>query len=236
MTTLAQASPRDLARGHKGPPMEGAVARWYAKNTKGEMRSYRETARAIAARLRAGASVLEVAPGPGYMAIELAKLGLRVSGLDISHSFVAIATANARDAGVSIDFRQGNASALPHPDASFDAVICRAAFKNFADPVGAIDEMHRVLRPGGQASIFDLRKESSAPDVRTHVDAMGLSSFNSLLTRLTFRFFLLKHAYTTSDMEELAARSRFGSCTVLASGIEFEARFRKVGERAGMDA
>src|SRR5581483_7277456 len=154
-------TPRELQRGHKGPAMEGVIASWYAKNTKGEARAMRETAERIAAELRPGARVLEVAPGPGYMTVELAKLGLKVSALDISHAFVGMTKANAAAAGFDVDARQGNASQNPFADASFDYVVCRAAFKNFADPLGAINEMHRVLVPGGQASILDLRKESS---------------------------------------------------------------------------
>ena len=50
---------------------------------------------------------------------------------------------------------------MPYEDESFDFVVCRAAFKNFADPVGALNEIHRVLRPGGKGSVHDLRAESS---------------------------------------------------------------------------
>jgi ubiquinone/menaquinone biosynthesis C-methylase UbiE len=97
-----------------------------------------------------------VAPGPGYLAIEIAKRGdSRVTGLDISETFVRIAQTNARAENVDVDFQHGNASAIPFSDASFDFIVCRAAFKNFTDPVGALDEMFRVLAPGG--SRLDLR-------------------------------------------------------------------------------
>ena len=86
-----------------GMQMEGALATWYAQITR-DRRDHRKTAQAIAAQLPAGSAVLEVAPGPGYMAVELARLGgYRITGLDISHSFVRIATDNARRAGVSIE-------------------------------------------------------------------------------------------------------------------------------------
>jgi ubiquinone/menaquinone biosynthesis C-methylase UbiE len=94
--------------------------------------------------------VLKVAPGPGYFAIEMARLGrLHVTGLDISHTFVEIARENARQAGVSVDFQQGDASRMPFAERSFDLIICQAAFKNFRRPGKAIDEMYRVLRDGG---------------------------------------------------------------------------------------
>jgi ubiquinone/menaquinone biosynthesis C-methylase UbiE len=216
------------SKAHKGPAMEGFIATWYAKNTKGDARGYRECAKSVAERASSSGSVLEVAAGPGYLAIELAKLGRhRVSGLDISKSFVRIATENAAVEGVDIEFRQGNAAELPYPDESFDFVVCRAAFKNFTDPTGALNEIHRVLKPGGKASIFDLRKDASKDDVRALVAGMALSPLNSLWTQLTFRFFLLKNAYAEDAIERLAVASRFGRCEVLTSGVEFDLRLAK---------
>ncbi len=78
------------------------------------------------------------------------KLGAyQITGLDISKSFVEIARKNAAGSGLQIDFRQGNASAMPFEDETFDFTFCQAAFKNFTEPVKAIAEMYRVLRPGG---------------------------------------------------------------------------------------
>src|SRR3954447_22938970 len=111
--------------------MEGWVARWYARNTAKSMDEFRADARRVAAQLRDGGRVLEVAPGPGYLAVELAKLGgYRVVGLDVSASFVRLATQHAATAGVDVTFRHGDAAAMPFGDASFDFVVCRAAFKN----------------------------------------------------------------------------------------------------------
>src|SRR6266508_6774358 len=102
---------------YKGVAMEGVIATWYANNTKGDIRGHRTTAQAVADQLTAGSSVLEVAPGPGYLAIEIAKLGpYRVTGLDVSHSFVRIAKEKARQAGVTIDFQLGDAAHMPFPD------------------------------------------------------------------------------------------------------------------------
>ena len=101
----------------KGPEMEGAVARWYAKlrRSGNQMAEYRKQAALLTEGLPAGAKVLEVAPGPGYLAIEIARLGFQVTALDISRTFVQIGTDKARQAGVSVDFRQGDAA--DHVDA-----------------------------------------------------------------------------------------------------------------------
>jgi ubiquinone/menaquinone biosynthesis C-methylase UbiE len=219
---------RASAKAYKGPAMEGFIASWYAKNTKGETREYRRVAESVAARVPAGGRVLEVAPGPGYLAMELARLGRHhIFGLDISRSFVQIATENARAAGVAIEFRCGNASDMPYADASFDFVLCRAAFKNFADPLGALNEIHRVLKPGGGASILDLRAESSPEEIEALVNSMRLSWLNAFWTKLTFRFFLLKNAYTRDSIERLVARSRFVRCEVRNNGVEFDLQLTK---------
>ena len=62
-------------KAYKGAGMEGLVANWYAKNTARSMNDFRADARRVAALLQPNDKVLEVAPGPGYFAIELAKLG-----------------------------------------------------------------------------------------------------------------------------------------------------------------
>jgi ubiquinone/menaquinone biosynthesis C-methylase UbiE len=215
-------------KAYKGMAMEGIIATWYAKNTKGDVRGFRQTVETIADRLRPGDDVLEVAPGPGYLAIEIARLGpYHVSGLDISHSFVRIATENARQAGVSIDFRHGDAAHMPFPEESFDFVVCRAAFKNFTNPVGALDEIHRVLKSGGKASIIDLRKDASPLEIDAEVRGMHLSWLNTILTKLTFRTFLLKSAYTRETLERMVSESRFGKGEILRDGIGFDLRLAK---------
>src|SRR5262245_48483275 len=199
-------------KGYKGFSMEGPIARWYARITGKDAGEFRRLAGALAGRIGAGAAVLEVAPGPGYLAIELARLGpYRVTGLDISRSFVRIAGENARRAGVAVDFRHGNASAMPFEPDSFDLVVCRAAFKNFSEPVAALDEMHRVLRADGEAIIIDLRGDARPDEIATCVDRMGLGRLDAFITRFTFRHMLIKRAYTAGQFRDMAASSRFGA-------------------------
>ena len=211
----------------KGPGMEGWTARWYTRTRRNDMEDFRRQAKSVAARLRAGCDVLEVAPGPGFFAIELAKMGdFKITGLDASHTFVGIATENARSVGAKIDFRLGNASAMPFADQSFDYIYCSAAFKNFSEPVKALDEMHRVLRPGGEAVIVDLRKDTSLADIDRYVNQSGRGGFDAWLTRRSFRW-LVKRAYTQDEFVRMAQESRFGACQVNPSPIGFEIRFAK---------
>ncbi len=215
-------------KGYKGLPLEGPLARWYAKNTAKDQGEFRRLAGVLAGRVGPGRAVLEVAPGPGYLAIELAKLGpYRVVGLDISRSFVGMAAENARRAGVPVNFRHGDAAAMPFDPDSFDLVVCRAAFKNFSEPVQALDEMQRVLKPGGEAVIIDLRRDVRPAEIDAYVNGMGLGRFDAFLTKQIFRHMLIKRAYTSDQFREMAAASRFGSCAIQESPIGLEVTLRK---------
>jgi ubiquinone/menaquinone biosynthesis C-methylase UbiE len=208
--------------------MEGRVAQWYTRTRRKDMEDFRREAKTVAERLSRGSSVLEVAPGPGFFAIELAKLGdFRITGLDISHTLVEIAKNNARDAGVNVEFRLGNASSMPFEDGSFEFVYCLAAFKNFSQPVEALNEMHRVLRPGCEALIADLRKDASLDEIDRYVKQSGRSLIDAWMTRWTFRHVLLKRAYANDEFLDMAKQSRFGACEIKAAGIGLEVRFRK---------
>ena len=193
------------------------------RNTRRDLNEFRKTAEMVSALVTPGGTVLEVAPGPGYLAIELAKTGIcRVVGLDISHSFVEMATQNAKQAGLPIPFHLGDAAAMPFDDESFDFIICRAAFKNFTRPGAALDEMFRVLKPGGKAVIIDLSKDASLADISDHVRSMQLGLVNALLTKWIFKHMLLKRAYRQADFERMARESRFGACELHAETISLE--------------
>jgi ubiquinone/menaquinone biosynthesis C-methylase UbiE len=212
-----------IEKPYKGVGMEGFTARWYASLTRKALDEFKALARRIADQIPPGGQVLEVAPGPGYFAIELARLGgYGITGIDISHTFVEIAQRNALQAGVDVDFRLGDAANMPFDAESFDFLLCRAAFKNFTQPVRALQEMYRVLKPGGRALIIDLRKDASKEAVRQGVEAMKLGRVNTALTKLVFRFMLLKRAYTRKEFEQFLAQTKFGRVDIKedAAGLE----------------
>ena len=216
-------------RRHLLPEMEGMTARWYARQrgTPSQIALYREQASHLTAGLPDGASVLEVAPGPGYLAIEAAKLGrFQVTGLDISRTMVDIARENATAAGVAVDFEHGDATVMPFADGTFDLIVCQAAFKNFRRPVSALDEMHRVLCPGGLAVVQDMRKEATTAEIAREVGGQELGAVNAFITRRILAR-LRNRAYSTAQFERLVAESRFSSCTIHAEGISLEVRLPK---------
>ena len=226
-------APATTAKPYKGMGMEGAVARWYAALTQKSMDRHRQLAERITELVPPGSSVLEVAPGPGYFAIELAKLGdYRITGLDISRTLVDIARANAAKANARIDFRHGNASEMPFANASFDFLVCCAAFKNFTEPLRALQEMHRVLRPGGQALIVDLRKDASRQSINRAVEAMNVGAWNALITKLTFQHMLLKRAYTRRGFENLISQTPFHRAQIREDLITLEILLTKDADEA----
>ena len=212
-----------LPKPHKDRGIEGMLARWYASNTGKSLDEFAKLARRVAGLVPPGAAVLEVAPGPGYFAIELAKLGpYSVTGLDISRTFVEMGSQRAHVAGVQIDFRQGSASAMPFDADKFDFLLCRAAFKNFGQPVEALQEMCRVLKPGARGLIIDLRRDASIAEINREVDGMGLGTVDRVITKLAFRFSLIKTAYTKEQFQYMLAQTHFRSVDIQESGMGFE--------------
>jgi ubiquinone/menaquinone biosynthesis C-methylase UbiE len=219
---------RQPGKAYRGMGMDGIVAHWYARNTQKSIADYQALAERVSTQLPAGSRVLEVAPGPGYFAIELAKRGpFHVVGIDISATCVEIARKRAQREHVAVDFQIGDAAHLPIESASVDFILCRAAFKNFADPLGALQEMHRVLKPGGSGLLIDLSKDATPASIAQAVDGMGLNRINRWLTRLIFRFVLLKRAYTEKQFRDFFTQSGFTAVDIQAGLIGFDIRFTR---------
>ena len=101
------------------------------------------------ARIRAGQTMLDVACGTGVVAVTAARLGARVTGLDLTPDLLARARENSLIAGVDVDWREGDVEALPFGDATFDAVVSQYGHIFAPRPDVAVAEMLRVLKPGG---------------------------------------------------------------------------------------
>jgi ubiquinone/menaquinone biosynthesis C-methylase UbiE len=103
---------------------------------------------------QARGDVLEVAVGTGrnlpFFPPEVA-----LTGLDLSPAMLAVARDRAAELGRSVTLGEGNAEALPFPDACFDTVVCTLGLCSIPDDRAAIAEMYRVLRPGGQVLLLD---------------------------------------------------------------------------------
>jgi ubiquinone/menaquinone biosynthesis C-methylase UbiE len=215
------------AKAYKGIGMEGSLARWYERTTRKDMPEIKVLAARIAALVPARGSIVEVAPGPGFLSIELAGRGFNVHAVDISETFVGIARRNAASAGVTVRFERGNAAALPAADASADFVVCRAAFKNFAAPVKALSEMLRVLKPGGTVLLIDMRRDVAMAEIQRYVARLGLGWLNRQITMFTFRNLLIKRSYSLPEISRMAAEAGWKGTKIETAPLGFEAWMTK---------
>lgn len=103
----------------------------------------------------AGETILDAGCGPGVHSIRAALLGHRVQAIDLSHRVIDEARQRAARAGVgeSIRFRQADLTALPFADASFSAIFSWGVLTHVPAMGAALDELVRVLRPGGRLAI-----------------------------------------------------------------------------------
>jgi ubiquinone/menaquinone biosynthesis C-methylase UbiE len=127
--------------------------------------------------LKPGMRILDVGCGPGSITIGLAGVVApgEVVGVDIQPEMVERATAAAAEAGVeNVRFEAGDCYKLPFPDASFDVCYANSVLQHRREPVAALKEMRRVLRPGGVAGVRDLTDMIYAPRVPLLDEAIDL--------------------------------------------------------------
>jgi len=146
----------------------GVLASAYEKATRMAIESYyRPVAGEIVAHLNAG-TILDLGTGPGYLPLEIAKRSpaINVIGVDLSRKLVEIARSNAANAGLmdQIKFQAGNAGRLAFDESFFDMVISTGMLHSLKEPVAVLQEIHRVLKAGREAWIFDPAKVASQVD------------------------------------------------------------------------
>ena len=120
------------------------------------------------AEVRSGARTLDVASGPGYAAAGAAARGARVAALDFSAAMVEL----ARSQNPEIEFREGDAEALPFPEGSFDALVMNFGMLHLAQPERAVAEAFRVLRAGGRFAFTVWAKPEEAVGFGIILDAI----------------------------------------------------------------
>lgn len=104
------------------------------------------------AGVRPGQAVLDVGCGTGVVAITAARMGARVSALDLTPELLVEARTNGEIAGVDVAWTEGDAEVLPYADASFDVVLSQFGHMFAPRPEVATAEMRRVLKPGGRVA------------------------------------------------------------------------------------
>ena len=98
---------------------------------------------------------LDIGCGTGFLSLELASRGHRVTGIDFAPAMLTLARGKAAEAAADIRFEEADAEALPFAPLAFDLVITRHVLWTLPHPEAAIDEWIRVLRPGGRLAVID---------------------------------------------------------------------------------
>jgi ubiquinone/menaquinone biosynthesis C-methylase UbiE len=175
-----------------------------------QMRLLRRYVARQATALAPCGQALDLGCGPGYLALELARQapGLHVTGIDLSDEMLARGESLARRAGTGdrVSFKRGDAARIPIPDASLDLLTSTLSLHHWNDPVAVLNEIARVLRPGGAYLVFDLRRDMAAPArlllwFATHVVVPPA------LRRINEPMGSRDAAYTRRELAELATKS-----------------------------
>lgn len=109
--------------------------------------------------LRPGLRVLDAACGTGNLAVIAARGGAIVHGLDLASNLVVQARARAADEGLFIEYTEGDAEAMPYPNASFDLVVSMYGVMFAPRPEVVAEELFRVTKPGGLVALANWTPE-----------------------------------------------------------------------------
>jgi ubiquinone/menaquinone biosynthesis C-methylase UbiE len=163
---------------------------------------------------------LDLGCGPGHLAIDLAARApeLRVTGIDLSPAMLAQVDTGTRLTGIEarVGFLQADAVRVPVPDGSIDLVVSSFSLHHWEDPIGVLDEVARVLQPGGCFVIRDLRRDLgflawlSLWFTRCFLVPAALRRANEPLSSRNA-------AYTPKEAAQLAERSRLSGWQVSKS-------------------
>jgi SAM-dependent methyltransferase len=109
----------------------------------------------------AGKKVLDVGCGNGYVLANYARAGADVSGIDLTEAAITLTRQRFSLAGLTGDFRTANAEALPFPDETFDCVCSMGVLHHTPDTERAVEEVWRVLKPGGRLIVMFYHRDSA---------------------------------------------------------------------------
>ncbi|HEY6197150.1 MAG TPA: class I SAM-dependent methyltransferase [Candidatus Binatia bacterium] len=161
--------------------------------------------------------VLDLACGPGFVALEFAKHVKEVVGVDLTAAMLKQARALARRERIeNVTFRRADATRLPFRDAAFDLVVTRASFHHFPEPERVLKEMARVLKPTGRILISDNTSKDDAEKSRrqnalekmrdpSHVEMLSVKKWRRLFKAARLKVFKNGRLVQPRDVEDWMA-------------------------------
>ena len=211
----------------------GPFASLYEKATRMVISSYYgPLAEEIVASLKAG-TILDLGTGPGYLPIEIVKRSpsINIFGIDLSRKLIITARLNALEAGVAerLRFEVGNAARLRIEDNSCDMVISTGMLHSLKDPVRVLKECYRVLKPGGEAWIYDPAKVTSQIDVKKWKASFSLKErFFYILFRL-FAIFNPSQPFNREQVITMIKETAFDDYEIEEEKDELKIKLKKSG-------
>ncbi len=191
---------------------------------------YRQLSEEIVSGLKKGI-ILDLGTGPGYLPIEIVKKSpsIKVHGIDLSARLIRMAQTNASKAGVAdrLSFETGNATEMRFGDNSYDMVISTGMLHHLKNPLKMLRECYRVLKPGGEAWIYD------PAQVSTHIDPKKLKASLTLLERLMYMLFPLftlinpSPTYKRDQVVAMISATPFSEHRIKEENNELQIRLKK---------
>jgi ubiquinone/menaquinone biosynthesis C-methylase UbiE len=135
---------------------------------------------------RAPLEALDIGCGTGFLSLELAARGHRVTGIDLAPAMLEKARLKAVEAGFDIRFQDGDAEQAPFAGASFDLVVSRHVLWTLPHPEAAIEDWIRVLRPGGRLVVIDGAQYDVAAAPPRQENARNSAEYAAIGDRLPF--------------------------------------------------
>lgn len=209
----------------------GVLASSYEKATRMVIESYySQVAEEIVSSFSYG-TILDLGTGPGYLPIEIVRRSpdIKIIGVDLSRKLIRIAQVNAANAGLShqLKFETGNSAHLRFNDDVFEMVLSTGMLHSLKNPVAVLKEIHRVLKKGGEAWIYDPANVTPYIDKRKWKASLDLRERSFLWV---FRFLGLHkpiQTYTRKQVVPMIEATDFASYDIEEKDNEIRIKLRK---------
>ncbi len=191
---------------------------------------YGQVAGEIVSKFKSG-WILDLGTGPGFLPIEIVRRvpDINIVGVDLSRKLIQTARTNAADSGFSqqLRFEVGNAARLKFDSEFFDMVISTGMLHSLKNPVAVLNEMHRVVKKGGETWIYD------PANIADYIDTKKWKASLNFRERFFLRFFRLigLHKpivpYTREQVIPMIEATRFQSFEIDERKNEIRIKLRK---------